>query len=247
VESSKAWEPASAFVRAFKPAGASKAQGRLSVFARFGGRNPRPPRRIFDLRFGLCCVLLTATGCRQDMHDQAKYKPLAKSEFFADGRSARPVVAGSVARGQLRLDDQLYTGRMNGQYATTYPFPIDRTVLQRGQERFNIFCAPCHDQLGYGQGMIVQRGFRPPPSFHDQRLRDAAPGLVFDVITNGFGTMWSYAERVSPEDRWAIAAYIRVLQLSQNARIADVPESDRNKIEEALRNKPAELKELKGS
>ena len=171
------------------------------------------------------------------MHDQAKYKPLAYSEFFADGRAARPAVAGAVARGQLHDDELLYTGKLDGQYSRVFPFAVDRQVLGRGQERFGIYCAPCHDQLGNGQGMIVQRGFRPPPSFHDQRLRDAAPGLIFDVITNGFGTMWSYADRVVPEDRWAIAAYIKVLQLSQNAKLDDVPESDRNKLQGELDSK----------
>ncbi len=164
------------------------------------------------------------------MHDQAKFQPLEANAFFNDGRASRPVVAGTVARGQLRLDDHLYTGRINGQYADTFPFPIDRRVLDRGQEQFNVFCAPCHDQTGRGQGMIVQRGFRPPPSFHDERLRAAAPGLIFDVITNGFGTMWSYGDRIPAEDRWAIAAYIKVLQLSQNVRVDELTDRDREKL-----------------
>lgn len=185
--------------------------------------------------FVAIAMLMVGGGCRQDMHDQAKHKPLSASAFFADGRSARPVVAGTVARGQLRDDDHLYTGRVNGVYAETYPFPITEPVIRRGQERFNIFCAPCHDALGTGQGMIVQRGFRPPPSLHEQRLRDAPPGMFFDVITNGFGVMWSYADRVAPEDRWAIAAYIKALQLSQNAKLADVDAAQRQKLESALK------------
>lgn len=195
------------------------------------GRPPADAARRATLPRVLCLAVLALAGCRQDMHDQAKNKPLGASEFFADGRASRPVVSGTVARGQLRLNDHLYTGRINGQYAETFPMQVDLPFLKRGQERFNIFCAPCHDQIGNGQGMIVQRGFRPPPSFHDQRLRSAAPGLIFDVITNGFATMWSYADRVSPEDRWAIAAYIKALQLSQSARIDDVPEAERIKLQ----------------
>ncbi len=198
-------------------------------------RTSRLPRRIFGWRFGLYLLAALGLGCRQDMHDQTKYEALEASAFFADGRSARPVVAGTVARGQLQADELLYTGRIDGKNAEVFPFPIDQHVLQRGQERFNIYCAPCHDQLGHGQGMIVQRGFRPPPSLHDERLRNAPPGLIFDVITNGFGVMWSYADRIAPEDRWAIAAYIKVLQLSQNARLEDVPPAERARLEESLR------------
>jgi cytochrome c553 len=139
-------------------------------------------------------------------------------------------VAGTVARGQLRDDELLYTGRVDGRYSEVFPFPIDRAVLERGRQRFNIYCSVCHDQLGNGQGMIVQRGFRPPPSLHEERLRKAPPGLLFDVITNGFGVMWSYADRIETRDRWAIAAYIQALQLSQNARIEDLPEAERSRL-----------------
>ncbi len=158
-----------------------------------------------------------------DMHDQPRYKPLAESRFFRDGRASRPVVEGTVARGQLHEDEHLYTGKVNGQPAAALPLELTRELLERGRERYDIFCSPCHGHAGYGDGMIVQRGLRPPPSFHIDRLRGSPPGYYFDVITNGFGTMYSYASRVAPEDRWAIIAYIRALQLSQNATPADVP------------------------
>ena len=160
-----------------------------------------------------------------------KYKPLARTDFFGDGRSARPVVAGTVARGQLRLDDHLYAGKLDGQLVTTFPIPISRADLERGRERYNIYCAPCHDATGHGRGMIVLRGFPPPPSYHIQRLREASVGHFFDVITNGLGNMYSYATRVAPEDRWRIIAYIRALQLSQAATLADVPPAERATLE----------------
>lgn len=164
------------------------------------------------------------------MHDQPRYEPLERSTFFDDGRSARPFVEGTVARGQLHLDDHFYTGKVNGELVTTLPFAATPEVLARGQERYNIFCSPCHDQVGTGRGMIVQRGFRQPPSFHIDRLRQAPVGHFFDVMTNGFGTMYSYADRVAPKDRWAIVAYIRALQLSQNATLEDVPATERSKL-----------------
>lgn len=177
------------------------------------------------------CCLLTAS-CRQDMHDQPRYEPLERSNFFSDQRAARPAIAGTVARGQLNLDEHLHTGKINGALAATFPFPITKDVLHRGQERFNIFCSPCHGRVGDGRGMIVQRGFRQPPSFHIQRLREAPPGYYFDVITNGFGAMYSYASRVPVEDRWAIAAYIHALQLSQNATLEDVPAEQQRQLME---------------
>ncbi len=176
-------------------------------------------------------LAFAAAGCRQDMHGQPKYKPLAASAFFEDGRSARPLVEGTVARGHLRADAHLYAGRTGKDPATTFPFPITRAVLERGRERYTIFCAPCHGALGDGEGMVVKRGFRHPPSFHIDRLRGAPVGHYFDVITNGFGAMASYASRVPAEDRWAIIAYIRALQLSQRATLADVPEDQRKQLE----------------
>ena len=178
----------------------------------------------------LTASLIFAVGCRQDMHNQPKYKPLAGSEFFADDRASRPLVDGTVARGHLKTDEHFYTGKVNGKLVDTFPFPVTRAVLERGRERFNIYCAVCHGRDGNGRGMIVQRGFRQPPSYHIDRLRQAPVGHFFDVITNGFGSMYSYASRVSPEDRWAIVAYIRALQLSQNATLADVPPEERQKL-----------------
>lgn len=175
-------------------------------------------------------LAMLLAGCRLDMHVQPKYRPLDPSPFFADERSARAPVPDTVARGHLRIDDHLYTGKVNGALADSFPFPITRRDLDRGRERFEIFCSPCHGRLGYGNGMIVQRGFSAPPSYHTDRLRQAPPGHFFGVITNGYGRMFSYAARVSVEDRWRIAAYIRALQLSQHATLGDVPESERGKL-----------------
>jgi len=170
-------------------------------------------------------LLTTLTGCRQDMQDQPKFIPLRPSSFFADGRSERPLVEGTVARGHLEADTAFYTGKVDGKPIATFPFPVTRAVLERGQERFNIYCSPCHDRLGTGNGMIVRRGYRHPPSYHIDRLRQVPNGYIFDVITNGFGAMPDYAAQVPPQDRWAIVAYIRVLQFSQHAPLAEVPEA----------------------
>jgi mono/diheme cytochrome c family protein len=175
-------------------------------------------------------MLLTMVGCRQDMHDQPKYIPLRESTFFTDARSARPVVAGTVARGQLREDTLLYTGKVNGADATTFPFAVDEKVMRRGRERYDIYCAPCHGRTGAGDGMIVRRGFRVPPTFHQDRLRESPVGHFFDVITNGFGAMPDYATQIKAEDRWAIIAYVRALQLSEHATVADVPAGERDKL-----------------
>jgi hypothetical protein len=187
--------------------------------------------RLAALAALLLGLLFSVAGCRLDMHVQPKYKPLAATDFFGDGRSARPVVEGTVARGQLRLDEHLYTGKVDGKPATTFPFPITRKDLLRGQERFNIFCAPCHDASGTGRGMIVLRGFPQPPSYHIDRLRQAPLGHFFDVITNGLGNMYGYGSRVAPEDRWRIIAYVRALQLSQGATLDDVPPAQREKLQ----------------
>ncbi len=179
--------------------------------------------------------LLSISACRQQMADQPRYKPLAKSEFFGDDRSARPPIDGVVARGQLQADEHFYTGKIGGKEADAFPIPITREVLARGRERFDIFCSTCHDRIGNGQGMIVRRGFRVPPSFHIDRLRQAPAGHFFDVMTRGFGAMPDYAEQLAPEDRWAVAAYIRALQLSQRAALAEVPESERRRLPEMPR------------
>lgn len=193
--------------------------------------------------FQLSALLLTCVmvmGCqgttgleqlRQEMYNQAKYEPLEKSDFFADGRASRPWIEGTVARGHLRTDVHLYTGKVNGEFATTFPFEITAEVLNRGEERYNIFCSPCHGALGDGRGMVVRRGLKQPTSYHIDRLRAETPGYFFDVMTNGFGVMYSYASRIKPEDRWAIAAYIRALQMSQGATLEDVPAAERQRLE----------------
>jgi len=168
-------------------------------------------------------LLLICVACRQDMHDQPRFKPLRESDFYADLRSARPPVEGTVARGQLHEDAYFYGGKIGNNPGDYMPFAVTADVLARGQERYNIYCVPCHSQLGDGNGMIVQRGFRRPPSFHTDRLRKAPLGYFFDVMTNGFGAMTDYASQIAPRDRWSIVVYIRALQLSQAATIADVP------------------------
>jgi mono/diheme cytochrome c family protein len=170
----------------------------------------------------LLLLLLAALGCRQDMFDQPKLRPLQSSTFFADGRASRPLVEDTVPRGARRGDDLLSTGRSGGEVADRFPFPITAAILDRGEQRFDVFCSPCHGRTGSGDGMIVQRGFKPPPSFHSDRLRQAPAGHFFEVMTRGFGVMYDYRTRISPEDRWAIAAYIRALQLSQHAGADDL-------------------------
>ena len=156
------------------------------------------------------------------MQNQPYKRPLAESDFFADKRSARPLVEGTVARSDLRADTYFYTGKIGQDDGNYMPFPVTAEVMKRGQQRFNIYCSPCHGEMGDGQGMIVQRGLKRPPSYHNDRLRKAPIGYFFDVMTNGFGAMLDYAQQVSPQDRCAIAAYIRALQLSQGATRADV-------------------------
>jgi len=166
--------------------------------------------------------ILALAGCRQDMHDQPRYKPLAESDFYADLRSARTPVEGTVARGQLHEDAYLYSGKVGNDFGNYMPFPVTQADLSRGQERFDIYCAPCHSRVGDGNGMIPQRGYRHPPTYHQDRLRKAPLGYFFDVMTNGFGAMPAYAVQIpDAKDRWRIAAYIRALQLSQNATQAD--------------------------
>ena len=175
----------------------------------------------------LACLLC---GCRADMQDTPKDKTFRPSRFFDDRLTARPLVAGTVPATGLADDELLYNGTVDGRLATVFPFAITRQVLERGQERFNIFCSPCHGRVGDGGGMIVQRGFRRPPSYHIDRLRKAPVGHFYDVITHGFGSMYDYADRVAPRDRWAIIAYIRALQLSQDATLADVPPGQRPQL-----------------
>jgi Cytochrome C oxidase, cbb3-type, subunit III len=185
-------------------------------------------------RFVMAMMLsATAVGCRRDMFHQPSSRPLEPSDFFQDNHMAsRPVVAHTVARGHLEADEALYKGKIGTNLVETFPFPITREVLDRGRERFDIYCSPCHGRTGEGNGMIVQRGFPAPPSYHIDRLRQAPVGHFYDVITQGYGIMYSYASRVEPADRWAIAAYIRALQRSQDARLAEVPPPERNKLED---------------
>jgi mono/diheme cytochrome c family protein len=178
----------------------------------------------------LAVCLVVIAGCRQDMHNQPKYRGLRASVFFADGSSARPLVEGTVARGTLQEDEGFYTGKIDKVDVKELPFPVDAQVLDRGQERFNIYCSPCHGPTGAGNGMVVQRGYRQPPSFHIDRLRQADVGHFFDVMTNGFGAMPDYKVQITPRDRWTIVAYIRALQLAEHAPVADVPGGDPTKI-----------------
>ena len=169
-------------------------------------------------------------GCRQEMYDQPKYKPLAESNFFADHRTSRPIPEGTVARGWLEADSRYYEGKVGDQLVSTLPMRLTRELLDRGQERYNIFCSPCHDRTGSGRGMVVRRGYQPPPSFHIERLRDAPVGHFFEVSTHGLGAMPDYAAQIPVEDRWAIAAYIKALQLSEWAPLADVPSDKRSAL-----------------
>jgi hypothetical protein len=176
-------------------------------------------------------LALSASACRQDMHDAPKYEPLEYSDFFKDHRASRQLIQGTIARGQLKEDKLLYTGHDGDALSETFPFPVTKGVLDRGQERFNIYCTPCHSRVGDGNGMVAQRGFKHPPSFHDDRLRSMPPGYFVSVMTNGFATMPSYALQVKAEDRWAIAAYIKALQLSHHASASDLTPEDKLKVD----------------
>jgi Cytochrome C oxidase, cbb3-type, subunit III len=184
---------------------------------------------------GLVAFLILLTGCRQDMQDQPKYIPLRPSDFFADGRSERPLVEGTVARGHLDDDTAYFTGKgPDGKPVDTFPFVVTKEVILRGQDRFNVYCTPCHDRLGTGDGMVVRRGYRKPPSYHIDRLRQVPNGYIYDVITNGFGAMPDYSAQIPPADRWAIVSYVRALQLSENASINDVPSAERGQLNSNL-------------
>ena len=171
----------------------------------------------------LLAVVLLLAGCGRNMVDQPNLRPLQGSEFFADGAGMRPPVEGTVSRREGAVDPVFLTGQDANGLVTELPVALTLELLQRGQERYDIFCAACHGHTGAGDGMIVSRGFPAPTSFHDQRLLDASVGYYFSAMTNGFGRMYSYASRVPAEDRWAIAGYVKALQLSQNARLDDVP------------------------
>jgi hypothetical protein len=208
----------------------SKSQIRISIFGFVSSFEFRISNS-FPL-FALCLLLLLTSSCRRDMFNQPSSQALSRSDFFQDNQMAsRPVVMHTVARGQLNEDEAFYTGKIGTNLVTTFPLPITRELLERGRERFEIYCSVCHGRAGEGNGMIVQRGFPVPPSYHIDRLRQAPVGHFFDVMTQGYGIMYSYAERVKPEDRWAIAAYIRALQLSHNMKLVELPPAEREKLE----------------
>lgn len=187
--------------------------------------------RFFKLGLLLVAVAVSGAACRRDMQDQPRYEPLGGSSFFEDHRQARPLPAGTVARGHLKEDAYFHRGvTADGRPAPAFPMRISAEILERGRERYAIYCTPCHGETGAGNGMIVQRGFPKPVSFHDARLAEEAPGYYFNVISNGFGVMPSYAAQVPAGDRWAIIAYIRALQLSQHATLADIPPAERVRL-----------------
>ncbi len=169
-------------------------------------------------------------GCHSDMYDQPRGKPLGASRFFENGQVARPLVDGTVPHSETPENELLMTGKLNGQISNTFPFRVTMDVLERGHERYNIYCSPCHGLPGDGTGMVVRRGFPAPPSFHSDSLRAKPVGYFVDVMTHGLGKMFSYADRVQPHDRWAIAAYIRALQLSQHAAVRDLSETQRRPL-----------------
>ena len=180
----------------------------------------------------LVYAALQLSGCRLDMQVQPRYNPYSETDFFGDGRSERQPIAGTVARSEpvSGPEEVIATGMINGQEIDAFPFPVTRAVLDRGRERFDIFCTPCHGLAGDGDGVIVQRGFQKPPSYHIDRLRNAPVGHYFSVITNGIGAMYPYGYRIPPRDRWAIVAYIRALQLSREATIENVPPAERPRL-----------------
>lgn len=204
--------------------------------------SPRSLRAALRATAVLIAALALA-GCRQDMHDTPRFEPLEANPFFANDSASRMLVANTVPRGLLREDTHLNEGKIDGKLATTFPMPITAAVMARGQERFNVFCSPCHGRTGSGNGMVVQRGFRAPPSYHEDRLRNAPVGYFFDVMTNGFGAMQDYSAQIPVPDRWAIAAYIRALQLSQRATIDDVPQDRRADLDRPAAVPGAERRE----
>jgi mono/diheme cytochrome c family protein len=188
-----------------------------------------------DFRVSLAFLALsvfTFSGCERNMRFQPKLKPYREFSFFSDGRSQRPPVASTIARGQLHEDELLHTGKVNGTVSDQLPFPVTKELLERGQERYDIYCSVCHDRTGSGRGMVVRRGFSQPPSFHIERLQKSPAGYFFGVITNGYNRMPAYAAQIPVKDRWAIVAYLRALQLSQDAKISDVPQDERKDLED---------------
>ena len=214
----------------------SRTKSRIRLRQGFGATSPKRARTQARRRaargslLAITASLFLASGCRQDMHDQPKYRPLRASAFFENTSSARPLVDGTIARGTLQTDAAFFTGKNGALFASELPFPVTQAVLDRGQERFNIYCTPCHDATGSGNGLVVQRGYPKPQSYHTDRLRKIEAGYFFDVMTNGFGRMPDYRAQLTPRDRWNIVAYIRALQLSQHAAASDVPGGDPTKL-----------------
>ena len=192
----------------------------------------QPLGRIVKATIAVAMLLGLGSGCelRQRMYDQEKFEPYEKTDFFGDNRSARHYVEGTVARGYLNDDEHLHTGQIDGQFTDIFPFEITEEVLDRGESRYNIYCAVCHGATGVGDGMIVKRGYKKPPTYHDDRMRGQPAGYYYNVITQGFGVMPNYAYQLEPEDRWAVVAYIRALQLSQNQSIDDVPADKKDQL-----------------
>jgi mono/diheme cytochrome c family protein len=199
-----------------------------------GFRMPTTSRAFAVLGGGLCLFAVVGCSLKQDMALQPKYRPLAPSESFSDGRSERPLIEGTVPRGALADDALLVPKESNA-----FPLPVTAELLERGQDRYRIFCSPCHGLQGDGNGMIVTRGMKHPPSYHEPRLRQVTNGYIFDVITNGFGAMLNYSAQIPVKDRWAIVAYVRALQLSRNAKVSELPAD----VRERLLHPPVEKKD----
>ena len=187
--------------------------------------------RSHRLVFAIVAATALVAGCRQDMHDAPRYEAFEASTTFADNRASRVAPVGTVPRGWLREDEALYTGKVEGQTVDRVPFALSHNDLRRGQERYRIYCTPCHGELGDGNGMVVQRGLRQAASFHQDRLRQEKLGYYYDVITNGFGAMPDYATQIPIRDRWLIVAYVRTLQMSQYASVNDVPAEQRGTLD----------------
>jgi cytochrome c1 len=185
----------------------------------------RVTRGVMLAAFGIALAGCNEELLRQDMANQPKYRPQTPSDFFADGRSERPLIDNTVARGSIENDGLIVPKDSNA-----FPLPVNEALLERGEARYKIYCTPCHGLQGDGNGMIVDRGMKRPPSYHIDRLRQAPNGYYYDVITNGFGSMYSYSAQIPPKDRWAVIAYVRALQLSRNVKASDLPESIRAKV-----------------
>ena len=195
---------------------------------------PISRNRQFVLSIAAVAAALVTASCRQDMHDQPRYKPLGETIFFPDNRQSRPLLANTIARGELHDGDpEFYTGKGgkdNKEDIDVFPIAVTRELVERGHQRFDVYCSPCHGRLGNGLGMIVRRGLKQPPSYHIERLRDAPVGHFYDVITNGYGAMYNYAQQIGVRDRWAIISYIRALQYSQNQKVGDLSADARAKL-----------------